>query len=272
MNPKLDLPLSLCSTAYQTMVSSLAARKTATGTSPLLKLPLELRTIIFEPLIQAGDLSILRVSKLMNQEAVLLLKKVAILRLNISGSDIYQTETTIALTATITLYGDLTLTAPEYIQNLDICLNMNRRTGPGLNTILVKYFSGNQIARRSCKIRIFFGPTGPLREPLHKSAAYKAIASLTGFRFLTVKLVYFVNLCYEEAVLRSKNPLLETDDPDVLYKFMGMCYQQVHKRISNFLEIYLGPSKLNDSLEGPYLSFEPRAFKPGLPHPLAPML
>ena len=267
MNPRPDLPLSLCSTFYQMMVSPLATRETATGTSPLLKLPPELRTIIFEPLIQAGDLSILRVSKLMNQEAVLLLNKVAILRLDISGSAIYQTETTIAVTAKIDLCGRLTLTGPDYIQNLDICLTVDRHCGLGLNTKFVKYFSGNQIARRSCNIKIFFGLTGPFPHPIHRSTNYKVIASLSGYRFLTLKLVHFVNETYEAAVLRSKNPLLMTDDPDSPYKWMGMGYKQVHKQISNFLEAYLGPAKLNDSLEGPYLSFEPRAFKP---HPLAP--
>ena len=263
MNPILYLPLR-DAIAFQTMVSSPATRETATGTFPLLKLPPELRTMIFEPLIQAGDLSILRVSKLINQEAVSLLKKVAILRMNLNTRDVY--ETTMTLTAKMTPYGDLTYTAPDYIQNLDICLNHVRWTGPQVITRLLEYFSGNQIARRSCKITMFFPYCGPLLKLPHKSAVYRVIAGLTGFRFLTLKLVYYINEPYETAVLRHKNALPTTDDPNRKYKFLSQSYKQV----SNFLATSLGPAKLKDSLGEPYLSFEPRAFKPSLPHPSAP--
>ena len=258
------LPLERDEKASQTMISPLATRETATGTFPLLKLPPELRIMIFEPLIQAGDLSILRVSKLINQEAVSLLKKVAILRMNLNRMDVY--ETAMTLTAKMTPYGDLTYTAPDYIQNLDICLNHVRWTGPQVVTRLLEYFSGNQIARRSCKVTIFLAYCGPLLKLPHKSAVYRVIAGLTGFGFLTLKLVYYISGSYETAVLRHKNALPKTDDPHRKYKFLSQSYKQ----ISNFLATYLGPAKLNDSLGEPYLSFEPRAFKPSLPHAPAP--
>ena len=256
-----NLKLGLWTAAYQTMMFPLASRGTATSSFPLLKLPPELRAIIFEPLIQAGDLSILRVSKLINQEASSLVKKVAILRINLNRR--INRQMTIDLTAKITLYGHLTLTAPDYIQNLDICLDMLRRPGLPVNTKLIPYFSGNQIARRSCRITILFGILGPVPKPLEENTTYRVIASLTGFRSLTLKLVYYEDEKYEAAMLRRMNPLLITDDPDLTRKALLRDY----KEVSKFLALNLGPAKLNNSLGEPYLSFEPRAFKPWLRHP-----
>ena len=260
----LDLPLRLCATAYQTMVSPLATRESATRTFPLLKLPPELRAIVFEPLIQNGDLSILRVSKLINQETVSLLSKIAILRINLNRQA--NRQITITLTAKITLYGNLTLTAPDYIQNLDICLDMLRRPGFPVNTKLIQYFSGKQIARRSCKITILFGILGPVPKPLRENTTYRVIASLTGFKSLTLKLEYYEDEKYEAAMLRRMDPLLITDDPDLTHRALLRDY----KEVSEFLSLNLGPANLNDGLGEPYLSFEPRAFKRRLPHPLAP--
>ena len=254
----LDLALDLCATSYQTMNAPLATRGTATRTFPLLELPPELRAIIFEPLIQAGDLSILRVSKFINQEAVSLLKKVAILRINKKRPGMHQT--TIALTAKITEYGDLTWTAPDYIQNLDICFDIVRRSGFRVNKEFIRYFAGNQIARRSCKITILFGFLGPVPNPLEEDTTYRVIASLTGFRFLTLKFEYS-----EVPMLRIINTMV-TDDPDLIRKALSRDYKQV----SGFLARDLGPAKLNDSLGEPYLSFKPRAFKPSLLDHLAP--
>ena len=264
MDQILDYALGLCTTGYWTMIASLATRETAARTFPLLKLPPELRAIVFEPLIQAGDLGILRVSKLINQEAVSLLSKVAVLRIN-SNRRINR-QMTIALTAKITLYGDLTLAAPDYIQNLEICLDMVRRPGFPVNTKLIHYFMGNQIPRRSCKITILFGVLGPVPKPLEENTTYRVIANLTGFRSLTLKFEYYDDEIYKAAMLRRMNPLLITDDPALTRKALLMPY----KELSNFLASSLGPAKLNDSLGEPYLSFKPRAFMPSFPRYLAP--
>ena len=50
-------------------------------TFPLLRLPPELRQFIYEPLIVIGDLSVMRINKLVHNEAVNVLSKSAVLRL-----------------------------------------------------------------------------------------------------------------------------------------------------------------------------------------------
>lgn len=258
MDQLLDYAMGPCTTGYyQTVLLPLITREKAKKPFPLLKLPPELRAMIFEPLIQAGDLSILRVSKLINQEAVSLLSKVAILRIN-NLNRRTNGQMTIALAAQITLYGDLTLMAPDYIQNLDICLDMVRRPGLPVNTKLVQYFSGNQIARRSCKITILFGILGAVPKPLGENTTYRVIASLTGFKSLTLKLEYYEDEEYEAAMLRRMNPLLITDEPNLTHKALLRDY----KDVSEYLAFFLGHAKLNDIRGEPYLSFKPRAFRP----------
>ena len=259
MDQLLDYALGRCPTGdYQTMTSPLVTRETATRTFPLLELPPELRAIVFELLIQAGDLSILRVSKLISQEAVSLLSKVGILRINLDKQ--IKRHMTIALTAKTTLYGELTLAAPDYIQNLDICLNLVPGPDIPVNTTLIQYFKGRRIARRSCKITILFGIQGPATNPLEENHPYRVISSLVSFKSLTLKLKYVEDERWEALILRRLDRGLITDDADLTYKALSRDY----KRASEFLSFKLGPAKLNDRLGEPYLSFKPRGYKPPL--------
>lgn len=88
----------------------------------------ELRLMIYEHLIEAGDLGILRISKLVNQEAFPLLSEVAILRVN-EPCPTMLSRVTLALTGSVTLCGLFTLTPPDYIQHLDLRLNMVHSQG-----------------------------------------------------------------------------------------------------------------------------------------------
>ena len=268
MDQLLDYAMSTCTTGYyETVLLPLITREKAAKPFPLLKLPPELRALIFEPLIQAGDLSILRVSKLINQEAVSLLSKGAIFRINNLKKGTND-RMTIAVAAKITLSGELTLSAPDYIQNIDVCLDMVRRPGFPVNTKLLQYFSGNQVARRSCKITILFGVLGAVPKPVGENKTYQVISSLTGFSFLTLKLEYYEDKEYEAAMLRRMNPLLITDEPYLTHKALLRDY----KDLSEYLAFFFGHAKLNDSRGEPYLSFKPRAFRPWSSHPRRPWI
>ena len=268
MDRLLDYAMGTCTTGYyQTVLLSLITRKKAAKPFPLLKLPPELRAMIFEPLIQAGDLSILRVSKLINQESVSLLSKVAIFRINNlkRGTN---GRMTVAVAAKITLSGELTLWAPDHIQNIDVCLDMVRRPTFPVNTKLLQYFSGNQVPRRSCKITILFGILGAVPKPVGANKTYQVISSLTGFSSLTLKLEYYEDKEYEATMLRRMNPLLITDEPYLTYEALLRDYED----ISEYLAFFFGHAKLSDRRGEPYLSFKPRAFRDWSSHPQRPLI
>ena len=221
-------------------------------TFAFLNLPRELRDIVYTYLIQAGHLSILRASKPLSKEALAIMPRVATHRIDLGSWNL--SRASISLTNTMRLHR-LRLTAPYYIQNLDIRFDLVRRKGTQAEWGLIRSFSGDQIARRSCNITILFGVLGPLfRRPDFKGpeedAACKVIASLTGFKTLTLKLEYRKNERREAEILRFLGQLSETTDPDD--KLL-----KDYKEISGFLAKSLGPAKLNDGLDGPYLLFKP---------------
>ena len=246
-----DYALGPCTASYRTIIDPLPTRETATRTFPLLKLPPEVRAIVFEPLIQAGDLSILRVSKLIGQEAAFFVPKLGTFRID-QGSRGFS-RATIAL-AEMTLLRDHTMMAPSHIQNLDIRLDPLGHTWSYIYSALIAYFSGNEIARRSCEITILIGLHGPGVQPPDECAIYRLIASLTGFKTLTLKFKSRKNEDREAEISKSNGCLPVTSGQAMLHKKILKSY----KEISEFLARTLGPAKLNDSLDEPYLLFKPR--------------
>lgn len=220
-------------------------------TFPLLKLPPELRHIVYEPLIQAGDLSILRVSKLISQEAALFLPKAGTFRIGIDREVDRRTNNPLT---SFTLLCRHPMIAPPCIQNLDMRINLVHLRRLVVDKRIITYFSGNEIARRSCKITILVRPHG-----LNiKRLIYRDIASLTGFKVLTLKVEYRENKDHEAEVLGYIYPQLLIPDQNVLHEKPLKDYEEV----SRLLATNLGPAQLNDSLEGPYLSFKPSVQSP----------
>lgn len=173
-------------TCDKTVVDSPPAKAAASTTFRLLDLPTELRAMIYESLIKAGDLSILRVSKDVSQEVAPLLSRVAIFRLAVGP--IIGDDEHLSLNALITLTSTFTLTAPAYIQNLKIRVDLIPDRGDFVHRRHIWFFSGSQIARRSCNITIRYGVLGATYEPLEMFDMNQAIAALTGFKELTLKL------------------------------------------------------------------------------------
>ena len=260
MSSALDSSFGQSVTLYQGINVSSNAKEPTEETFSLLKLPPELRAMIYELLIQAGDLSILTVSKLVSKEAVHHLSKVAILRVKLG--QLTSSNVIVALTAKMTLSGILTLHAPGYIQHLDLCFNIVRRPWIQLDTQLVQMFSGDQIPRRSCKIKILFGLLGATPYSMKECQTYQVIAALTGFKTLTLELAYRKDATQEASIIKRFGLLQVADDQDVARYMLLKDY----RAISEFLSLTLGPAGFDDSIKGHHLKFWPRAYKlRGLP-------
>ena len=255
MSPSVDTLFGRSVSLNQMIRAPPPAEKSNDGTFPLLKIPPELRALIYELLIQAGDLSILRVSKLVSKEAVHHLSKVGILRVKLGQLTI--SNVTVALTAKMTLSGVLTLTAPDYIQHLDLCFNIVRRPWISIDTQLIECFSGSQISRRSCKITILFGLLGATPCSMKESQTYPVIATLTGFKNLTLKLAYRKDANQEASIIKRFGDLQAAYNQDVARYMLLNDY----KMISEFLSMTLGPAGFDDSIKGHHLIFWPRAYK-----------
>lgn len=255
MSPAVDMSFGQSAPLNQMIRAPREAKKSTDETFSFLKLPTELRAMIYELLIQAGDLSILTVSKLVSKEAVHHLSKVGILRVKLGTLAI--SNVTVALTAKMTLSGVLTLTAPDYIQHLDLGFDIVRRPWIGIDTQLIECFSGSQIPRRSCKVTMYFGILGATPYSMKESQTYPVIATLTGFQELTLKLAYRKDATQEASIIKRYKELRVAYDQDVARYMLLNDY----KRISELLSMTLGPARFDDSIKGHHLIFWPRAYK-----------
>lgn len=255
MSPAVDMSFAQSAPLNQMIRAPREAKKSTDRTFSFLKLPPELRAMIYELLIQAGDLSILTVSKLISKEAVHRLSKVGILRVKLGTLTI--SNVTVALTAKMTLSGVLTLTAPDYIQHLDLCIDIVRRPWIAIDTKLIECFSGSQIPRRSCKVTMFFGILGATPYSMKVTQTYPVIATLTGFQRLTLKLAYRKYATEEAYIIKHyKNHRVAYNQDVARYMLLND-----YKTISEFLSVTLGPAGFDDSIKGHHLIFWPRAYK-----------
>lgn len=149
---------------------------------PLLDLAPALRSRVYKHLISAGDLSVLRTSKLVHREAVPYLSQVACFRLGLGSPN--QSPVTLDLKTSITSLGQLTLTAPDYIQHVSININQTPGAGRTVDPHLIRCFGGNSITRKSCVITVTLGNCAALPQYTPGDETYGAIAALTGFKVL----------------------------------------------------------------------------------------
>lgn len=233
----------------QSTFGSPPAKATTKGTISFLDLPPEVRAMIYRPLIQAGHISILCVSKLVNHEAIPLLSSVATLRANVGY--LVSSEVTVPLTANITFSGLLTFAAPNYIQNLDLRIDLVPRVRFSINAGLIQCFGGSQVARRSCQITITLGVSGFLLPTPEEGKTYDAIADLTGFKTLTLKLEFHKDISTEDPALRRSDTIPFITQAKVLnaYDYLTWYFAKT-----------LGPAKFEYSSNGRYLSFQPNAY------------
>lgn len=222
----------------------------------LLKLPPELRVIIYEPLIKIGELSILRVSKLINQEAVSLLSKRAVLRANVGRR--YYTTANLDLTASILYPRYSTLATPDTIQHVNLRIDMVS-FAVDFDLRLINYFGGNAVTRKTCDITIFVNGNAEVPARLENDKTYRAIATLTGFKILLLSFEYERDL-EECATIQEKYGLA------VVQKGVNWTYRQILKRYEKalaFLTTTLGPAHCQKQIDRHFLGFRPSQYKIG---------
>ena len=222
---------------------------------PLFKLPPELRAMIYEPLIQAGHLSILRVSKLVSHEAVPLLSKVAILRVSIERPN--RNSLALNLNATIMSSGLMTPIAPDYIQHVNLRLNLARATRPPIDPKLIFCFSGNTITRKSCIITIILGIYASVPNRLERHGTYQAIATLTGFKVLSLQLERERNADHDAFLLRTYGPVTANE---VRTASLRQLLSEDYERVSAFLHTTLGPAEFKEDRHVHLLRFWPSQY------------
>lgn len=221
---------------------------------PFLKLPPELRTMVYEPLIAAGDLRILTVSNLVNQEAVSLLSKVASLRVKLGRRNLC--PVTLDLTATITLSGALTLMAPDYIQHVNFYLDKTSFAEPPTDPKLISWFSGNRITRESCNITITLAIYHSVPHQVGENQICQAIAALTGFKMLVLKLEH-------ERVEDTVRKVYGSARAHVFRASLHRYLLTGYERLFAFLQTTLGPGQFQRNVDRHFLRFWPRENKAG---------
>ena len=239
---------------------------------PLLQLPPELRLLVYGPLVAAGDLSIMRTSKLIHDEVVNLLKTHAVLRMFLRYPD-RTSSALVPLTATVSLEGSLTVYASPVIQRIE--LHLNQVTGP-FTTLeraaymksifrfdayadLIKSFGGRDVARQSCIIYLELGSTDatPGKWSFSQEKSWKAIANLTGFKTLALKISRKRDPAYEHA---NSSRLRSVRPPDNRLNLYGTIYD--YSTLGAIMSTTLGPRTVCMSpTGGAFLEFHPSDFK-----------
>lgn len=181
----------------------------------------------------------------MNKEAVPILSNSAIIRLYVGRST--NSQVSLPMTAHFNLSGSLTMTAPDYIQHLDLHFEDMSYAGYRANANLIDCFSGNTIVRKTCKITARFHILGthPL-ERIRKEAFY-VFFPLIGFKVLTLKIEHGKDLDYDA------------------FMFTTLCHPvqghplllEHYEKISGYVAATFGPFNFNQSVDGHCLVFRP---------------
>lgn len=225
----------------------------------LLGLPPELRLMIYRPLIRIGDLSILEVSKLVSQEAVPLLSKHGVLRVNVGRR--YQTLVKIDppfdLTAGVTLSGRPTLIALDYIQHVNFRIDMVNWVGPDVDLRFINYFEGNKITRESCVITISVNEFAEVPPLLDINKTYCVIAALTGFKVLMLKLECETH-AEAKAAIQKKYGLEVVQMGE---ERTGRLLLRRYEKVMTFLQTTLGPADFPNNVYRDSLRFRPVQYK-----------
>lgn len=231
--------------------------------SPLHKLPVELRLLVYGLLIAAGDLNIMRTSKLVHKEAADVLQKHAVLRMNF-GFDDRRSLASFPLTASINLAGNLTCQAPKYIQRIECRFDMASEDLQldyfDAYTYLIKSFGGREVPRELCTIFLDLGEFDltTIVFSFSREAPWQAITELIGFKTLVFKIRRDLGPNFEEDCLQELGRLSPGHGNSYSQRFLLQDYQTLRED----LMATLGPAILDKSVEDHGLEFHPSDFRP----------
>lgn len=142
----------------------------ATG---LLDLPAEVRNSIYDHVVDFGEMHLFSTSKLIRQEGLP------------RSFNVYfgYADRPCAL-------PPKHATATPLIQNVELHINLGGARQRSYDCKLVECFGGSHIARKSCAVLLDYGTAGYLSFDCARSSLFGALRTLTGFKDLTVRLVF----------------------------------------------------------------------------------
>ena len=197
-----------------------------------------MRDIIYRDLIASGNVAILRLNKLINEEASQLLPKHATLRINLGFVNRTNwSELRSASVTPVAQYVDLRIKAGSDSFPFDITV---------LSGLLDK-----QVVRESCIVTLDYGKSAG---PIHYKILYRYLARLSGFKKLVFKIVIDR---YEpadfQAVISEKSfhEIFHYDTHLLSY------HEDSYKELQEYVQASLGPAQVDDSVEGHCLEFHP---------------
>ena len=211
--------------------------------------------MIYKPLIEIGELGTLRVSKLVNQNAVPLLSKHAVLRAKVGRR--YYTTANLDLTASILYPRYSTLAFPDTIQHVNLRIDMVDFGGPDIDLRLIKHFGGNEFTWESCDITINVNSNAKIASGLENFKIYRAIAALTGFKVLLLKFEY-------ERDQKASDAIQERYRLAMVQMGKDCTYQQIldsYGKVQAFLKTKLGPAHCQKHIDRHFLKFWPSQHK-----------
>lgn len=212
---------------------------------PWLHLPRELRDTIYRHSITAGNLAILRISKLVTEEASQLLSKHAVLRLNLAPFD-----------PTGWVHGgNRARFAPAVgsVQRVEFRLDANSGAFP-FNVDVISGFAGDGATRESCVVTVDYGKEASPPYNIDRDRLYLLLAGLTGFKSLVFKIVVGRYQASEFEGLLTEE---QFQDVFPYESRLVSHHRKGYQTVQRFLECSLGPATFDDSVEGHHLEFHP---------------
>ena len=205
-----------------------------------LDLPRELRDMIYRHSITAGNLEILRTSKLVSEEAIQLLSKNAIFRVNLGFPD-REPPTNLALAPTTSA------------QHVEFRLDTSSAALP-FNLSFISLFAGTLTPRESCLVTLNYGKEGSATHHIERDALFVILEGLIGFKSLVIKIVIERYEASEFEGLLTEEQFRETFPYE---SRLLLHHRASYQKVREFLECSLGPAKFDDSVDSHCLEFHP---------------
>ncbi|KAK3169675.1 hypothetical protein OEA41_009059 [Lepraria neglecta] len=163
----------------------------------LFKFPPELRNIIYDKILEEGDLTVLLASRKVHQELVAPIALLKTFRVYFGSAWHPPVSVPLGSKATV-MVQNLTVTIKR-------CGLENGRKPRPWKKNLLEYFGGlSQFTRASCTITLDYGEKGWLTHRCVNGMLFTSFKTLTCFRTLTLKMIYEADTPRNEAAARAK--------------------------------------------------------------------
>ena len=205
-----------------------------------LQLPREVRDPIYHHSIVAGNLAILRLNKVVREEASQLLAKHAALRINLGFAN--RTNWSELRSASVT----------PLVQYVDLRIKGTSDAIP-FDITVISGLLGKQVVRESCIVTLNYGKGEGPDDSIWKTL-YRRLARLDGFKKVVFKIVMDRYELADFRAVMSEESFHEIFHYDT--HLLGF-HEHSYMDLQQFMQPLLGPAVYDDSLEGHCLQFHP---------------